>query len=65
MRFMAGNGSKVIGVTAHSSGSLRLGWVGVLEHALRLLATLAKPHLAALALDVKESFLASIEGELK
>jgi hypothetical protein len=29
------------------------------------LATLAKPQLAALALDVKESFSASIEGELK
>ncbi len=38
MRFMAGNGSEVIGVTAHSSGSLRLACVGVLEHALRLLA---------------------------
>jgi hypothetical protein len=34
---MAGNGSEVIGVTAHSSGSLRLACVGVLEHALRLL----------------------------
>ncbi len=39
MRFMTGSGSEVIGVTAHSSGSLRLDCVGVLEHALRLFAT--------------------------
>jgi hypothetical protein len=37
IRFMAGNGSDLIGVTAHSSGSLWLACVGVLEHALRLL----------------------------
>lgn len=34
---MPGSGGKVIGVTAHSSGSLRPACVGVLEHALRLL----------------------------
>ncbi len=38
MRFMAGNGSEVISVTAHGRCSLRLAWVGVLEHALRLIA---------------------------
>ncbi len=35
MRFIAVSGSEVIGVTAHSSGSLRLACVGVLGHALR------------------------------
>jgi len=34
---MAGSGSEVTGVAAHSTGSLRLACVGVLEHALRLL----------------------------
>ncbi len=34
---MAGSGSEVIGVAAHSGGSLRLACAGVLEHALRLL----------------------------
>lgn len=33
-----GEWAEVIGVAAHSSGSLRLACVGVLEHALRLLA---------------------------
>ncbi len=37
MRFMAGNGREVMGVTVHGSGSLRLACAGVLEHALRLL----------------------------
>jgi len=37
---MAGSGSEVIGVTVHSSGSLLLACVGVLEHALRLLSFL-------------------------
>jgi hypothetical protein len=37
MRLMAGNGSEVVGMTAHSSSSLLLACVGVLEHALRLL----------------------------
>ena len=37
MRFMAGSGSEVMGVTVRSSGSLRLACVGVLQHALRLL----------------------------
>ena len=34
---MAGSGCEVIGVTAHSSGSLWLACVGVLEHGLHLL----------------------------
>jgi hypothetical protein len=33
---MAGNGSEVTGVTAHSSGNLLLVCAGVLQHALRL-----------------------------
>ena len=37
MRFMAGSGSEVMGVTLHSRGSLRLACAGALEHALRLL----------------------------
>jgi hypothetical protein len=40
MRFMAANGSEIMGVTARGSESLRLAWVGVLEHALRLLRLL-------------------------
>ncbi len=32
---MAGSGREVIVVTAHSSESLRLACIGVLEHALR------------------------------
>ncbi len=43
---MAGSGCEVVGVTAHSSGSLRLVCIGVLEHALRLLDLLGDGEVA-------------------
>jgi hypothetical protein len=37
MLLMAESASEAMGVTARRGGEIRLAWVGVLEHALRLL----------------------------